>query len=120
MDTTSIILKTDSRGRVRMPPQRREELLLEFERSGLPATKFAQLAGVRYQTFATWVQKHKKRSATAGAAASAAPLRFAEVTPPVTTPASGVLRVVLPGGAGFELSESSQVGLAAQLIKALA
>ena len=37
-----------------MPPQRREELLLEFERSGLPATKFAQLAGVRYQTFATW------------------------------------------------------------------
>ena len=116
MDTTSIILKTDSRGRVRMPPQRREELLLEFERSGLPATKFAQLAGVRYQTFATWVQKHKKRSATAGAAASAAPLRFAEVTPPVTTPASGVL----PGGAGFELSEISQVGLAARLIRALA
>ena len=28
-----------------MPPQRREELLMEFERSGLPATKFAQLAG---------------------------------------------------------------------------
>lgn len=41
MDTTSIILKTDSRGRVRMVPQRRAELLLEFERSGLPATKFA-------------------------------------------------------------------------------
>lgn len=45
MDTTSIILKPDSRGRVRMPPQRREELLAEFERSGLPATKFAELAG---------------------------------------------------------------------------
>ena len=49
-----------------MPPQRREELLLEFERSGLPATKFAQLAGVRYQTFATWVQKHKKRRPLTG------------------------------------------------------
>ena len=50
MYTISIILKTDSRGRVRMPPQRREELLMGFERSGLSATKFAQLAGVRYQT----------------------------------------------------------------------
>ena len=59
MDTTSIILKTDSRGRVRMPPQRREELLMEFERSGLPATKFAALAGVRYQTFATWCKSIK-------------------------------------------------------------
>lgn len=120
MDTTSIILKTDSRGRVRMPPQRREELLLEFERSGLPATKFAQLAGVRYQTFATWVQKHKKRRPTTRKAASAAPLRFAEVERAAATPPCGMLRVVLPGGASIELCESSQVGLAAQLIKALA
>lgn len=78
-----------------MPPQRREVLLLEFERSGLPASKFAQLAGVRYQTFATWVQNHKKRRATTGAAASAEPLRFAEV--------------VLPGRASIELHEISQM-----------
>lgn len=120
MDTTSIILKTDSRGRVRMPPQRREELLLEFERSGLPATKFAELAGVNYQTFATWAQKHKKRRPTTGAAASAAPLRFAEVASADATPPCGMLRVVLPGGASIELRENSQVDLAAQLIKALA
>ncbi len=103
-----------------MPPQRREELLLEFERSGLPATKFAELAGVRYQTFATWVQKRKKRRATTGIAASAAPLRFAEVEPPAAMPPCGTLRVVLPGGASIELHESSHVGLAAQLIRALA
>ena len=42
MDTTSIILKTDSRGRVRMPPQRREELLLEFECSELLLEKFSR------------------------------------------------------------------------------
>ena len=120
MDTTSIILKTDSRGRVCMPPQRREELLLEFERSGLPATKFAQLAGVRYQTFATWVQKHKKRHPTTGAAASAAPLRFAEVVPAIATPACGMLRVVLPGGAVIEVADGAQAEVAAQLLKALA
>ena len=120
MDTTSIILKTDSRGRVRMPPQRREELLMEFERSGLSATKFAQLAGERYQTFATWVQKHKKRRPTTGMAASAAPLRFAEVAPPAATPSCRMLCVVLPGGASIEQHKISQVGLAAALLKALA
>ena len=45
MDTTSIILKTDSRGRVGVPAQLCVVLLHEFERSG-----------GRYQTFATWVQ----------------------------------------------------------------
>ncbi len=58
--TTSIILKTDSRGHVHTPRQRREELVAEFERSGLPATQFAALAGVRYQPFATWVQKRRR------------------------------------------------------------
>jgi hypothetical protein len=120
MDTTSIILKTDSRGRVRMPLRRREELLLEFERSGLPATKFAQLAGVRYQTFATWVQKHKKQRATTGAAASAAPLRFAEVVPAAATHSCGMLRVLLPGGAVIEVADGAQAEVAAQLLKALA
>jgi hypothetical protein len=60
MDTTSIILKTDSRGRVRTPAQRRAQLLAEFERSGLLATKFAELVGVKYQTFCTWVQQQRK------------------------------------------------------------
>lgn len=117
MNTTSIILKTESRGRVRMPPQRREELLMEFERSVLPATKFAALAGVRYQTFATWVQKYQKRRTPAQPAAVAMPLRFAEVVPAAVP--SVMLRVVLPGGASIELQENSQVALAVQLIQAL-
>ena len=46
------ILKTDSKGRVRMSADRRESLLDEFERSGLTAAKFSELAGINYQTFA--------------------------------------------------------------------
>ena len=53
MNETSMILKTDKRGRVRLPLERREVLLAEFERSGLTLTRFAELAGVRYSTFAT-------------------------------------------------------------------
>ena len=95
-----------------MPPQRREELLMEFERSGLPATKFAALAGVRYQTFATWCKSIKS-----GALQRSPPLRFAEVVPAAVP--SVMLRVVLPGGASIELHENSQVALAVQFIQAL-
>jgi hypothetical protein len=60
MDTTTLVLKTDSRGRGRTPPERCVALLAEGARSSLSATNFAALAGARYQTFATWVQQHKR------------------------------------------------------------
>jgi len=62
MSSDTIILKRDGLGRVRVPAECREALLAEFARSGLPATKFAELAGVRYQTFATWVQRSRRRT----------------------------------------------------------
>ena len=51
------VLKTDTKGRVHTPPARREQLLDEFERSGLSGTKFAELAGLKYQTFAAWAAR---------------------------------------------------------------
>ena len=38
--------------------ERREALVAEFQCSGLSAARFAQLAGVRYNTFWTWLKKH--------------------------------------------------------------
>jgi hypothetical protein len=40
MDPGTEILKTDARGRVATPVARREELLDEFERSGLSGAEF--------------------------------------------------------------------------------
>lgn len=42
------IIKTDARGRVRTPAQRREQLLHEFVQSGVSARKFVELAGIDY------------------------------------------------------------------------
>jgi hypothetical protein len=70
MNTTladEVVLKQDSVGRVRTPKVRREQLLDEFERSGLPGLKFAELAGIKYQTFATWAQKRRRQSGAAAA-----------------------------------------------------
>lgn len=120
MDKTSIVLKTDKRGRVRTPAHRRDALLDEFERSGLTAVKFSKLVGVRYQTFATWVQK--RRQSQAATPKLGGPVRFAEAVleAQASQKPSAVLRVVLPGGAAMELSHGRQAPLAAALLKALA
>ena len=55
-DGGSKILKTDALGRVRTPAARRQQLLDEFEKSGASGAKFAELVGVKYQTFASWMQ----------------------------------------------------------------
>jgi len=57
------ILKTDSKGRVQTPPERREALLDEFERSGLSGTRFAEMVGVVPVTFSAWVCKRRRTRA---------------------------------------------------------
>ena len=128
MSATSIILKTDKRGHVRMPPERREALLAEYDRSGLSLARFTELAGVRYSTFATWLQHRRIK---AGAAPQdkekkkdrSKPVQFAEALVDGTLPPAPVLawalKVALPGGAQMVLTEASQVPLAVQLLNAL-
>ena len=55
MAQTDAVLKVDVAGRVWTPRGRREEVLDEFERGGMPAAKFAAFIGVKYPTFASWV-----------------------------------------------------------------
>ena len=57
---------SDSLGRVRTPAERREVLLDEFERSGLSGQKFAELTGLKYQTFVTGVQQRQGRCGPCG------------------------------------------------------
>lgn len=121
------ILKTDSLARVRTPPQRKRELLEEFERSGLSGAKFAELAGIKYSTFAAWVAKSKRTRP-----ADPTP------TPPVDTAAkvrwleavvdraqngvgkgSCVLTVQFGGGARADIADVRQAELAGALLRAL-
>jgi hypothetical protein len=54
MSKAAMILKSDAGGRVVVPLARQVELVREFECSGLSGPRFAAMAGVKYQTFATW------------------------------------------------------------------
>lgn len=130
MNTTpsdEAVLKQDVLGRVKTPKARREQLLDEFERSGLPGLKFAELAGIKYQTFATWAQKRRRQRGDYAAGklrAAQKPVQWLEA---VLAPATGavvkagnlVLVLQLPGGVRLEISEGKQVELAAELVRAL-
>src|SRR5271170_1292424 len=55
------ILKRDSVGRVRTPRERRDAILKEFDQSGMSGQKFAKWAGIKYTTFANWLQRRRKQ-----------------------------------------------------------
>ncbi len=116
--TPDQILKTDTRGRVRVPPERRAALLAEFERSGLSGLKFAELAGVKYATFANWRQKQRREQSGAPSVGcqslrpSGPTLQLFEAA----LPASAGLTVELPGGARLRIEAAGQVRLAAELL----
>jgi hypothetical protein len=122
---TALVLKTDAAGRVKMPAEQRERLLDEFERSGLSGAKFAALAGIKYQTFATWVQRQRKqRPVKSAAKTSSDKLRWLEAVieqaQPVAPSGNTPLILQLPGSVRVEITESGQAMLAAVLVRALA
>ena len=120
MSKGAIILKRDAGGRVLVPVERRVELVREFERSGLSGPKFAEIAGVKYQTFAAWRRKHRSPPPAMQSRSSPppppAPAAWLEAT--VESAGATLITVRLPGGATMDLSHPGQTALAAQLLKA--
>jgi hypothetical protein len=126
MNTTpadETILKTDVLGRVKTPAARREQLLDEFERSGLTGQKFAAVVGIKYQTFATWVQKRRRQRGAYPAVKGPKQLRWLEAV--VEERQSGgdkiplPLVLELPGGTRVKITDAKQAALAAALLRAL-
>jgi transposase-like protein len=116
------VLKTDALGRVKTPAERRESLLDEYERRGMSGQAFAGHYGIKYQTFATWVQKRRKERAGHGMEKnSMGKLQLVEavVERGQATPehGKGVLRVELPGGASVEVSNAGQAMLVGQVLR---
>lgn len=127
---TSGVLKRDAAGRVHATVEQRQAALAEFERSGLSGPQFARVAGIAYQTFASWRHKQKKgdgaeRSRPAVVRQRVEPVvpRLVEALvqyPKADATSCAALVVRLDGGASLEITLAAQVPLAAKLIQALA
>jgi transposase-like protein len=116
------LLKTDARGRVRATPERRAAILAEFDRSGVSAAQFARLAGIKYSTFAQWVQRHRRSRPARKPARRSLRLLEAIVAPNAKSPVrtDEPLRLHLPGGGHLEVRSPAHVPLVAALLQALA
>lgn len=118
----SLILKTDTRCRVRTPASRREALLAEFDASGLSGKQFARLCGINYSTFQYWIQCRKRRSEPGGSrpAARQEPVAWLEaVVQQAMPPAGSGLTLQFAGGVRAEITTQEQALLAASLLRAL-
>jgi hypothetical protein len=121
------ILKSDTRGRVRVPVERREELLKEFDRSGISAMKFSRLAGIKYPTFANWLAKRRRMGggaqalggAESGSNSAGRPVRlFEAVAEPERRFALGgtCLTIEFSGGARLLVESPAQLPMVAELL----
>ena len=122
----TLILKTDVLGRVRMPADRREAILDAFERSGMSGQAFAKQIGVKYPTFATWIQKRRRQGGTYLEKKLSEPstlgITFVEAQleePPQQQCSEGALKVQTAGGVQLVIRSQSEVALAAELIRSL-
>jgi len=55
------LLKADVLGRVRVRPEHRERMLDAFEASAMSGQAFAIHHGLKVQTFASWMQKRRRK-----------------------------------------------------------
>lgn len=109
----------DTRGRVRASMEQRRAILREFERSGVCAAQFAKVTGLKYSTFAGWLQRYRR----AKPKPSPKRLRLLEAVvergPGKEGTSGHVVLVQLPGQVRVELSSLAQVPLVSELLKAL-
>ena len=115
-DLPTTIIKSDRAGRPRYSQEFKDEVLAAFEGSGMSGPAFAAHCGLKYPTFASWVSKRRREKAPGSASASKERFVLAEFS---EGRAGEGVWVELPGGAKARLTEASQAGLVAALIRAL-
>jgi hypothetical protein len=114
------IFKRDTMGRVRLPRARREELLDEYERSGISGVQFAAYVGIKYSTLANWIQKRGRREqqekslikAESGPQSDKRNGTWVEAVIERSTS----LRIYFSGGAYCQISNTREASLAAELL----
>lgn len=114
-----VVLKTDTRGRVQTPAARREQLLDEFERSGLSGKKFAALVGIKYPTLATWASKRRRARGMAPEVGRTEGLTLLEAVVEEKGGDKEALVLELPGGARMEIKNAGQAALAGTMLRTL-
>ncbi|HEY5742321.1 MAG TPA: hypothetical protein VIS99_07250 [Terrimicrobiaceae bacterium] len=121
MEAGSEILKVDEVGRIQTPPEKREALLVEYDRSGMTGAQFARFSGVRSATLMYWLQKRRKEAGRGQQVRTPGKDHprwlEARVEGEVMKPENLVVEV--GGGVRMLVSNRTQAGLAGEVLRAM-
>lgn len=127
---SSGLIKSDCLGRIHVSKEHREKLLDAFDSSGMSGVKFAAHYGIKYTTFASWIQKRRRERNEYPGASPKAPSRLldslaevtlAEPTPSMVSELSSTSLVTLkfPNGSTLDIGNPEQARIAAALLNNL-
>ena len=121
MEPGSEILKVDEVGRIQTPPEKREALLAEYDRSGMTGAQFARFSGVRYATLMYWLQRRRKEAGRGQQVITPRPdqPRWLEARVEGEVPKSENLVVEMGGGIRMLVGNRTQAALAGELLRAM-
>ena len=121
MELGSEILKVDEVGRIQTPPEKREAMLAEYDRSGMTGAQFARFVGVRYSTLMYWLQKRRKEAGRSGcrAACEAGSSALAGSARRGRSAKSENLVVEVGGGVRMLVGNRTQAALAGEVLRAM-
>jgi len=122
VETGGQLLVQDARGRVRTPREKREQILDEYERSGMTGAAFAAMVGVKYPTLASWVQQRRKHGAGASEAVPGAVRWVEAVAEPESMGAAAAgrgMRVQIGTSVWLEVTDGQQAGWAGEMLRAM-
>ena len=121
MEPGSEILKVDEVGRIQTPPEKREVLLAEYERSGMTGAQFARFSGVRYATLMYWLQRRRKEAGCSEQVTTPGPdqPRWLEARVEGEVPKSENLVLEMGGGIRMLIGNRTQAALAGEVLRAM-
>lgn len=123
VETGGQLLVQDALGRVRTPREKREQILDEYELSGMTGAAFAAMVGVKYPTLASWVQQRRKHGAGASEAVPGAVRWVEAVAEPESMGAAAALgrgmRVQIGAGVWLEVTNGEQAAWAGEMLRAM-
>lgn len=119
-DPSGALIRSNSKGRVLVPAAQRDALLDSFERSGQSGVAFCRQHGLKYPTFATWVQKRRgERPAREPGAAEERHPAFLEVVSTAPVQASGALAITLADGTRIDITCRNHLPWVTELLRHL-
>lgn len=114
------VLRQDVRGRVRIPGGKREAILDAFEASGMSGAAFARQWGLKYPTFANWVQRRRRdREKGPESRTATKSISLVEALVGQDFSANAGLKIEAPGGIKLWVRRREEIALAVELVKAL-